>query len=260
MPVRFILDPRPVDHDPVTDVATAHALLRQASDGEIGPTVRISVPVGPTAAFGRSDVRRPGFASAAQACRALGFEPIIRGAGGRVAAYTEQTLVVDHVSPDPDPGTGMRDRFRDYGVLLTSVLGELGVDARVGAVPGEYCPGDYSVNARGLVKLVGTAQRVVRGAWLFSAVIVLGDAPMLRAALPVIHNRLELPMRRRSVGAVYDEVPGLDVDTVASTLLRAYDRMTSVDVVPLDDATRARAESLKSDHRVGADLGARRTA
>ncbi|MFD1826665.1 MULTISPECIES: lipoate--protein ligase family protein [Mumia] len=259
--MRFILDPKPVDSDPVTDVAIAHALLRQASDGEIGPTVRISVPGVPTAAFGRSDVRRAGFVSATEASRALGFAPIVRGAGGRVAAYTDKTLVIDHVSPDPDPGTGMRDRFRDYGALLTGVLQELGVDARLGAVPGEYCPGEYSVNARGVAKLVGTAQRIVRGAWLFSAVVVLGDGPSLRAALPIVHNRLELPLRRRSIGSVFEEAPGLDVDTVASTLVRAYDRVTEVDVAPLDDGTLARMETLRADHwPVVPGSGARRSA
>ena len=259
--MRFILDPRPVDSHPVTDVAVAHALLRQASDGEVGPTVRISVPGAPTAAFGRSDVRRAGFTSAAEASRALGFAPIVRGAGGRVAVYTDKTLIIDHVSPDPDPGAGMRDRFRDYGVLLTGVLQELGVDARLGAVPGEYCPGDYSINARGVAKLVGTAQRIVRGAWLFSAVIVLGDGPALRAAMPIIHNRLELPLRRRSIGSVFEEAPGLDVDTVASTLLRAYDRMTEVEVSPLEDATLARARTLRADHQpVRPEVGARRSA
>lgn len=258
--MRFILDPKPVDSDPVADVAIAHALLRQAAAGEIGPTVRISVPGAPTAAFGRSDVRRPGFASAVGACRALGFAPVVRGVGGQVAAYTERTLVIDHVSPDPDPGSGMRERFRDYGALLSTTLGDLGVEARVGAVPGEYCPGEYSVNARGVVKLVGTAQRVVRGAWLFSAIVVLGDGPALRAALPVIHNRLELPLRRRSIGSVFEEVGGIDVDGVASTLLRAYDAMTTVDVVTLDDATRERAEALKADHRVDLDRTSRRSA
>lgn len=259
--MRFILDPKPVDADPVTDVAIAHALLRLASEGELGPTVRISVPGGPTAAFGRSDVRRPGFGSAAEASRALGFAPIVRGAGGRVAAYTEKTLVIDHVSPDSDPGAGMRDRFRDYGTLLTSVLQEVGVDARVGAVPGEYCPGEYSVNARGVAKLVGTAQRIVRGAWLFSAVVVLGDGPLLRAALPIVHNRLELALRRRSIGSVFEEAPGIDVDTVASTLLRAYDRMTDVEVVPLEDAILDRADRLRPDHRpVRPGVGTRRSA
>ncbi|WP_370619339.1 lipoate--protein ligase family protein [Mumia qirimensis] len=258
--MRFILDPKPVDSEPVTDVAIAHALLRQAGEGKIGPTVRISVPGSPTAAFGRSDVRRPGFASAAEACRALAFAPIVRGAGGRVAAYTEKTLVIDHVSPDSDPGTGMRDRFRDYGALITAVLAELGVDARVGAVPGEYCPGEYSINAGGLTKLVGTAQRVVRGAWLFSAVVVVGDGPTLRSALPVIHNRLELPFRRQSVGSVAEEVPGVQVDDVASTLMRHYARMTDVEIDTLDDATRGRAESLQADHRVGREGEVRRPA
>ncbi|KHL14578.1 lipoate-protein ligase A [Mumia flava] len=249
--MRILLDPAPADPDPTVDIAVATALLRQASEGVIGPTVRISSPPGPVAAFGRTDLRRPGFGSAAAACRALGFAPVVRGAGGRLAMYTEQTLVIDHVSPDPDPGSGMRDRFRDYGMLLGDVLGRLGIDARVGPVPGEYCPGEYSLNARGTTKLVGTAQRIVRGAWLFSAIVVVGDGPALRAAMPVAHHRLDVPMRRRSIGSVLEEAPWLDQRHVLDALLEGYRSMTDVEVASLDSSTLNRAYDLADDHRIG---------
>jgi hypothetical protein len=57
------------------------------------------------------------------------------------------------------------------------------VDARVDEVPGECCPGAESVNARGQVKLVGTAQRLVRDAWMFSAVVIL-DGYLGGTAIP----------------------------------------------------------------------------
>jgi len=37
-------------------------------------------------------------------------------------------------------------------------------------VPGEYCPGEFSINDGHGHKLIGTAQRLVRGAWLFGTV------------------------------------------------------------------------------------------
>ncbi|HBH58031.1 MAG TPA: lipoate--protein ligase, partial [Arthrobacter bacterium] len=69
-------------------------------------------------AFGQRDTRLPGFEAAAQACREHGFEPLVRKAGGRAAAYHEGTLVVDHVMPHADAIAGSKDRFSFFGELL----------------------------------------------------------------------------------------------------------------------------------------------
>lgn len=233
--------------DPLRDVTLAHAMLRQASRGERGETVRIYRPATATVAFGRSDTRRSTFADAVRACKVAGFAPVIRAPGGRAVAYTRDAVAIDHIRPEPDPGRRMRSRFVEYGAMLAGVLRDLGVDARVGEVPGEYCPGAYSVNARGVVKLVGTAQRVVRDAWLFSAVVIVDGAEDLRPVLRKVYDALELPFATDSVGSLREEVGDVDVAAVESALRVAYGQPHDE---PIDQRTRHDAGVLRSDHEL----------
>lgn len=208
--------------DPALEMAVTHALLRRASRGEGGAALRVFRPV-PMVAFGRRDANRPGFATAVASCRAAGFEPVVRSAGGRAVACTQAALVVDHVQPEPGVFGGMDPRFEEFGALHAAVLGSLGIDARVGEVPGEYCPGAHSVNARGVAKLVGTAQRIVRDAWLFSSVVMVDDAAAVQPLLSEVYAALELPFDPASVGSVAAESPGTTVDEVERRLVAAYD-------------------------------------
>jgi lipoate-protein ligase A len=171
---------------------------------------------------------------------------LVRAVGGRPVAYTDQALVVDHVKHERLAPDGMETRFKQYGSLYADVLQALGIDARVGAVPGEYCPGAHSVNARGVVKLVGTGQRVVPNGWLFSALVVVGDDARLRPLLAVVYGHLELPFDPASVGSLSTEVPGLTVEIVERRLLDAYG---ATEPQALDDATLELAKSLAADHR-----------
>ena len=123
------------------------------------------------------DSLAPGFGEACAAAAAHGFAAVVRPAGGRLAAYHNGALVLDLVAPHPEPRAAHRQRFATAATALVDGLRMLGVDARPGPVPGEYCPGDYSVNARGATKLVGTAQRITRHGYLFSAVVL----PLIRS-------------------------------------------------------------------------------
>lgn len=232
--------------EPAVEVAIAHALLRQASRGERGETLRLYRPGARTVAFGRSDVRRPQMGDAVDACRAAGFAPVIRAPGGRAVAYTPDAIALDHICPEADPGRRMRRRFVEYGERLADALRVLGVDARVGEVPGEYCAGAYSVNARGTVKLIGTAQRVVRDAWLFSAVVIVDGTAELRPVLRRVYDALDLPFDTASVGSLLDEVGVVCMDTVESALRDAYGLADMPE--PVDARTNAEARTLLSDH------------
>lgn len=241
-----------VDSDQGLEVAVAHAMLRRVSDGETGAGVRIYRPSGRVVAFGRRDTLLPGFPDAVRAVREAGFTPVVRAPGGRAVAYTERCLVVDHVGPDPGYLSGMEARFTGYAELWADVLRKHGVEAQIGAVPGEYCPGAHSVNARGRVKLVGTAQRLVRGAWLFSAVVIFDDTEVLRPLLTEVYRLLDLPFDDDSVGSVVDESPGMELAELEAEVITAYDDRYGLEPAPLPEVLLARARDLAPDHRVGA--------
>lgn len=242
--------PDSADGDQTVEVAMARAMLRRVSRGEAGAMLRVYRPTGPAVAFGRRDVRLPGFPRAVETVRRAGFTPCVRAPGGRAVAYTDAALVVDHVGPDPEWPSNLEARFRQFGELWAGVLRGLGVDARVGEVPGEYCPGAHSVNARGVVKLVGTAQRMVRGAWLFSAVLVLDGADVLRPLLRELHETLELPFADSTVGSLVEEADGVTWEALERAVLRAYDGAFGLDEVPVPEALVAEAREHLDDHRL----------
>ena len=234
--------------DQASELATAHALVRRASRGEVGEVLRLHRPSAPVVVFGRRDTRLPGYTAAVRSAEDAGFATAVRATGGRAVAYTGQSIVVDHVAPDADAVAGLEHRFEQYGGLLAGALAGLGVDARVGPVPGEYCPGAHSVNARGTVKLVGTAQRAIKGGWLFSSLVVVGDEARLRPVLTTVYGHLGLPFDEASVGSLRAEQPALTVDVVERAVLAAYG-VTAAEQSVVEVATLELAASLVDGHR-----------
>jgi octanoyl-[GcvH]:protein N-octanoyltransferase len=235
--------------DPALDVALPHALVGLVGEGRHRPVIRTYRPAA-TLAFGRRDSFLAGFPSAAAAARERNFTPVIRGAGGRAAAYDEGCLVIDEIMPAAESTSGIQERFAAEARRQAEALRALGVDARVGEVPGEYCPGEFSVNARGRVKLIGAAQRIVRGAWLLSSVVVVHDAGGLRDVLSAVYDALELDWDSATVGAVADEAAATGVEDVRRALLADYAgryRLVPAQVAP--DAL-ARAGELLERHTV----------
>jgi octanoyl-[GcvH]:protein N-octanoyltransferase len=237
--------------DPALDVAVGHALLDRAARGEIGPTLRVYRP-GATCAFGRLDTLASGFDAAVAAARAHGFQPVLRQPGGHAAAYDAGALCVDHVRPEAEAIPQLQARFEAAGELFASALRAVGIDARVGEIPGEYCPGQWTVSARGAVKLVGTAQRVVRGGSLLGAVVLVRGGARVRAVLEEVNAALGLAWDPATAGAAEDEVAGLTVEAVERAVLDAYAARFGPlsDPGALDDVTVARARALADRSRL----------
>ncbi|MEC5199804.1 octanoyl-[GcvH]:protein N-octanoyltransferase [Arthrobacter sp. PL16] len=232
--------------DPVSDDAAAElgrgiSLLRDVADGKRLPTLRLYRP-SPTVAFGQRDARLPGFVDAGRAAADRGFAPLVRRAGGRAAAYHRGCLVIDHIEPAPDAVAGTHLRFAAFGNFFADVLAAVGIDAHVGEVPGEYCPGEFSVHGRRngvpTIKLVGTAQRVIAGAWLFSSVVVVEDARPLRSVLTDVYAALGLGWEPATAGTAEDLVPGVTVDAVQDALLAAYAAVLDLHAAPAEVASR----------------------
>ena len=178
----------------------------------------------PTASFSNLDRLSPGYPAAVAAATELGFTPVVRAPGGRMAAYHQGTLCVDLAVPDRAGGGDTWSQLRSLSELLVDVLTAAGVPAGLGPVPGEYCPGRYSVHGAGRIKLAGTAARRARGATLFGVVLVVADPAPLRTVLTSVYQHLNVDLDPRTVGAVQDLTPGLTVTAVQTAIQEALVR------------------------------------
>jgi octanoyl-[GcvH]:protein N-octanoyltransferase len=233
---------------PALDIAVSHAVLERVARGELTATARLYRPA-PTMAFGRLDVLRPGFAAAGTAAREHGYEPVVRLAGGHAAAYHELALIYEEITPERDVTSGLHERFRDGAAVLADALAGLGVDARVGEIPGEYCAGAYTVSASGRLKLVGVAQRAVRGAALLTAFVLIGGGDRLRAALIDVYRALDLAWDPSTAGALDDVLPELSSADVEDAIVATRARDRDLTVAAVDAPTLALARELEARHR-----------
>jgi octanoyl-[GcvH]:protein N-octanoyltransferase len=210
--------------------------------GELPPTVRIHRP-GSEVAFGRQDVASPGYEAAAEAARAAGFAAVERLAGGRAAVFHHGTIAIARAYADPQPPKRTYARFEEMAEVIADALRELGADARVGEIPGEYCPGAYSVNARGKTKLAGIGQRMIRGGAHMGGVVVAADGREIARVLEPVYRALELDWDPATSGSVSDEI-GREVDPgeVEEALIAQLGKRYELVDAELDEATMRRAE------------------
>jgi lipoate-protein ligase A len=238
----------PTLEDPVLDTAISRALLLRVAAGDLPETLRISRP-GPSVAFGKRDVIAAGYANAAHAARRAGYEPVERLAGGRAAAFHEGTLHFGHSRRERDGRAGVTARFEQTADLVARALRGLEIDAHVGEIEGEYCPGRHSVNARHLTKLMGIGQRVVRDGAHVGGVVVVDGADRVRDVLVPVYAALGLDWRPETTGSLADERPGIGWEHAAEALAREYASRYDLEPTELDADTLALAERLVPEHR-----------
>ncbi len=229
------------------DAAYSRALLELVATGAAPETFRLYQP-DDVLAFSSVDAASAGFAAAVAAARAAGFEPALRLAGGRAAVFHRETLAFAWTIPAAESRDGIHARFEQISEIVAAALRRLGVDARIGEVPGEYCPGEYSVNARGARKLMGVGQRVIRGAAHVGGVIVVRDSDRVSKALGPVYDAMQLEWDPETAGSVEDELGVATRDEVAAALLvelRSRIAIEACDGFPLDAAF-ARATALEA--------------
>lgn len=234
---------------PSFDTAVSRAVMLQVAAGKLPATLRMYRP-DRTVAFGGADVRAPGFSDAVTAARERGYHSVQRLAGGRAAVFHEGTIAFARAVPDSDPTARTFARFEEMSGILADALRRLGVDARVGEVPGEYCPGDYSVNAGGRTKLVGIGQRIVSRASHVGGVIVATGSADVRDVLVPVYDALELDWDPATTGSVGDEVSAT-WEGVRDAVIGEFSERFELANGQLDDETITLAEKLASEHEVG---------
>ncbi|MGH3432247.1 MAG: lipoyl protein ligase domain-containing protein [Thermocrispum sp.] len=215
---------------PPTNPLPPHLELELVRDGLAalgrgGPsTLRLSQPRA-TAAFSRRDTRLPGHPRAMTVAAEAGFSLVIRPVGGHLAVYGESSVVVHLWAAHTEARHYVRERFTVLGNALAEALRSVGVDARLGPVPGEYCDGEFSVNDSGRTKLAGTGQRITRHGYLFSAVVMVDGAEQARDTLARAYAELELPFLSETVGCVRDSARGVNTHEVRAQIAAAFARV-----------------------------------
>lgn len=204
--------------DPYAYVARRLAALRDAAQPV--RMLRIASPER-IVAFSRRDERASRFALACRAVEDAGFIAAVRPVGGTFAPMHGGSLVVDEFGWSP-PGEWPAARFERHTHLLHDVFDSYGIDARIGEVAGEFCPGQFSINREGRVKLSGTAQRVTRGAWLVSSIVHVESAEPLRDVTTRVAQALGAAVNADVTGALSDTVAGLTPADVASRIAQRF--------------------------------------
>jgi lipoate-protein ligase A len=167
--------------------------------------------------------------------------------------FHEGTIGLALARPEPNPKAGIRERFEHLSGLVVEALCSLGLDALVGEVPGEYCPGAYSVNAGGRRKLAGVGQRLGPAAAHVGAVVVVGGADGVRDVLERVYAALGIEWDPATVGSVEEENPAVGWDDVAAAILRAFERRYFLVESDVGAATLVRAAAMVPRFEPGSD-------
>ena len=236
---------------PVLDTAISHALLRRVARHEAPESLRLYRP-DDALLFSSLDSRRPGYGRALELARAAGFEPVVRLAGGHAAVFLASSLAFAWASADSDAPLHIRPRFERLAGWIVAALRRLGLDARAGEIAGEYCPGEFSVNLAGRIKVMGVGQRVIRGGAHVGGVITIADTDRLREILVPIYAALELEFRPETAGGIADFDPNLGAEDVARAIAEVLeDEGISLSPARFDPRIEEEAEALRDFHAPG---------
>lgn len=230
------------------DTAVSHALLIAASEGRIGSILRLYRPER-IVAFGRRDTTAPRYREAVAVARSRGFGTVERLAGGRAAVFHPGTLAFSWTVPDRSPRATITARFQVVAQILLDALHALGAaDVHIGEIPGEYCPGAYSLNIAKRYKIAGIGQRLLRNAAHVGGVVVVSDATPIRDVLTPIYDLLDIDWDPATTGDLASALPGMAVETVRSRIVDAFAQRYDVREVAITPSIVEKARSLAIRH------------
>jgi len=157
------------------------------------------------------------------------------------------TLSFSMAVPIDDARTGITERFQLISTIMRDAFRTLGADARIGEVPGEYCPGTYSVNIDGSQKVMGVGQRIISGAAHIGGVVVVTGGTTIADVLVPVYEALGIEWDPSTSGDLSST--GATVEQVRHAIQDQFERR--FDLIPslVSDDTLELAASLLDAHR-----------
>lgn len=192
--------------DPVTAYGYQRLVFEQVASGTRPLTIYITTSarhVGVT----RRDTFRPGFDEAVRASNEEGYPVMVRGSGGGATAADEGTFGFSIVRPasDGEIRRAIRGHYDEAATLVLGAFSRIGVEAEVGEVRDEFCPGDHSIRVGSWeqgMKVVGIAQRITRRATSAGGIVLVHGEEQLAKVLKKVYRAMDLPFRTGSVGSL----------------------------------------------------------
>jgi len=145
-----------------------------------------------------------------------------------------------------DPATTIHEGFRLMSEMVTDTLEVFGIHGVVGEIPGEYCPGTYSVHIAGR-KVMGVGQRLTRNAAHVGGVIVMDNSEAINDVLIPVYELLGIPLDPATTGSVADAL-SINMDTFADAFTAIVAGGRPVDMIDIPDGVREQADRLRPDH------------
>ena len=140
------------------------------------------------------------------------------------------------------------ERFDEIAGLMARAFRRLGVDAHVGEVSGEYCPGRHSVNARGETKLMGVGQRLIRKAAHVGGVVVVDGVERIIDVLTPVYRALDIDWRPDTTGSLRNELRQISYEDIKQAVLNEFAVNYELYEGSLSPDTLTLAKTLEPEH------------
>ncbi len=234
-------------HGGALDVSVSHAALQHVAAGLIPSYLRLYTPTR-IVAFGSQDRAATGYSRAVEIARHLGFRPLERLAGGRAAVFHEETLAFSFAVPDTNPAANTQDRFELVSEAIRDTLRGIGLQAHIGAVPGEYCPGAWSINIAQRVKVAGIGQRLVKGGAHVGGVIVIDDHSLIRRTLVPVYEALDISWDADTTGSIAQFSAAVTRESVGRALIDSFGSRFHMVTTETSETLLTKAKTLVGRH------------
>lgn len=134
--------------------------------------------------------------------------------------------------------------------LMVRAFARVGVPAAVGEIPGEYCPGRFSVHHSQGRKIMGVGQRLARRAAHVGGVIVLDDAAAINQVLQPVYGALGVDFDPTATGALRELQPQLTVAAMVDAIRAELEVRGNVTPATLPMEAVAAGRAMLPDHLV----------
>ena len=237
--------------DRFEDPATAYGYVRTVFDQVAGGARPATVSITPSTrhvGVTRRDTFRPGFEDAVRAAGGIGYPVLVRSAGGGATAADRGTFGFSIIRPahETESRRSIRERYDEAAAFVLGAFSRLGVEAEVGEVRDEFCPGDHSIRVgdrEGGMKVVGIAQRITRRATSVGGIVLVDGERELARVLERVYGAMRLPFRSDSVGSLRRAGFKVETQDVIEAFAIEVERVYGAVRTPIDEKTLGLANS-----------------